>query len=175
MALFLAVFVTLMLCWPIVGGAYGGLFRSAGNAVVGLGSHGRVWFAKPEGSAGEHDTQLVIVDPSTRTQRQTDLSSRRHGYMPTALLVALALATPIAWRPRLWLLLWGLLGVQTYVGIKLLLLPVAYGADGGAWSTASAMRSLLWVLSATTVGWALVPVLIWLTLLLLTAAKPTAR
>jgi hypothetical protein len=77
----------------------------------------------------------------------------------------------VAWRRRLIIALWGLLAVQVYVAVKIVLLSVAYTARGGG-SLAQALQSLLWVLSATTLGWALVPALIWLAL---TLAHPSAR
>lgn len=79
-AWFLLIFVVLLLLWFPLGKAYGGLFRTAGNALVGLGSQGRVWFECPEGPTDHHDVQVVVGNPKEHTKRSTKISSRRHGY-----------------------------------------------------------------------------------------------
>ncbi len=55
---------------------------------------------------GERDTLLVLLNRTVPTVPGfTRTSSHMIGYAPTAVVIALALATPIAWRRRAWLLL----------------------------------------------------------------------
>ncbi len=169
--LFVLLFAALLVVETLIGTSYSRLFRAMGNAMVGLGSHGTVWFAQPE-VGGEHDTELVVVDPANRVQRRTQLSSHRHAYLPTAFFVALALATPVRWGMRLRCLAWGLLALHVYFALKFFIFPLAYGPGTDApWTLAAGLRSVLWVLGATTVGWSLVPVFLWLLLVFVVPAR----
>ncbi len=167
-ALFLLFFSILMALWSPFANGYGWLFRTTGNVLIGENARGRVWFEQPDDADGRHDTQLAVVDPKEKVKRATKMSSRRHGYMPTIFLLALTLASPVAWPRRLGCALWALLWVNLYVAIKLALIPTAYaGVDPtGTQTVASVLRRLLWVVGASSVGWMLVPLLIWTVLML---------
>lgn len=163
LALFLLFFIILLALWSPLANAYGWLFRTTGNVLVGEDSRSRVWFERPEDADDRHDTQIAVVEPKERVKRATKISSRRHGYMPTIFLLALTMATPVAWPRRLRYALWGLLWVNLYVAIKLALIPTAYGSvdPSGSWTVAGILRRLFWVVGASSVGWMLVPLLIW--------------
>jgi len=94
--------------------------------------------------------------------------------MPTAFVLALTLATPVAWPRRVWSALWALLWVNLYVAIKLALFPIAYGGDDpvGAMTFAGILRWVFWVVGASSVGWMLVPLLIWAILAFRVLLKP---
>lgn len=173
-AWFLLIFVVLLLLWRPLGSGYGRLFRAAGTGLVPAESRSRIWFESPEGPTNRHDVQVVVGNPKEHTKRSTKISSRRHGYMPTAFMLALTLATPVAWPRRLRSALWALLWVNLYVVIKLALFPMAYGGDDpvGAFSLAGILRRIFWVVGASSVGWMLVPLLIWATLTLRVLMKP---
>jgi hypothetical protein len=162
-ARFLLIFVVLLLLWSPFGNAYGRIFRAAGNGLVSAESRSRVWFEQPEKPDDHHDVQVVVGNPKKHAKRSTPISSYRHGYMPTAFLLALTLATPVAWLRRLWFVLWALLWVTFYVAIKLALLPIAYGGDDpiGAWTFPGVLRWVFWVVGASSVGWTVVPLLVW--------------
>ncbi len=160
--LFLLIFAGLLLLWSPLAVGYGWCFRIAGNGLVGGGSPNPVWFERAEKLTELHDVQVVVVDPRDHTKRSTPLSSYRHGYMPTAFILALTLATPIAWRRRFWSALWALFLVHNYIALKLVLFPVAYGGgESGTWSVPGVLRWMFWVVGASSVGWMLVPLVIW--------------
>ena len=162
-AWFLLIFVVLLLLWSPFGDAYGRLFRATGNILVGQGAPGRICFERAETPDEKHDVQIVVIDPNARLKRTTQLSSRRHGYMPTSFLIALTLGTPVAWSRRLRSVLWGLLAINIYIAAKLILFPIAYGGDDpiGAWTLPGVLRWVFWVVGASSVGWAVVPLLVW--------------
>ncbi len=162
-ARFLLIFLVFLALWGLASHGYGRLFRTTGNVLVGLGSQGRVWFERPDDADEHHDTEVVVIDPHARLKRTTQLSSRRHGYMPTSFLIALTLATPVAWPRRFRSVLWGLLAINVYIAAKLILFPIAYGGDDpiGAWTLPGVLRWTFWVVGASSVGWMLVPLLIW--------------
>jgi hypothetical protein len=170
----LLIFVGLLALWGLTGHGYARLFRTVGNVLVGQGSQGRVSFDQPDNADEHHDTQIVVIDPNARLKRTTQLSSGRHGYMPTSFLIALTLATPVAWPRRFRAVLWGLLGVNAYIAVKLILFPIAYGGDDpvGAWTLPGGLRWLFWVVGASSVGWMLVPLLIWAVLTFRTLGGP---
>ena len=51
-----------------------------------------------------------------------EFSSRQYAYLPTALVVALTLATPIPWPRRAWALVWGLVLIHSFVVLILWLI-----------------------------------------------------
>jgi hypothetical protein len=159
----LSIFVTLLALCGLASDGYGRLFRVAGTVLVGAGPQGLVSIERPETPDKNHDVQIVVIDPDARLKRTTQISSRRHGYMPTSFLIALTLATPVAWPRRVRSVLWGLLAVNAYIAAKLILFPIAYGGDDpvGAWTLPGVLRWLFWVVGASSVGWMLPPLLIW--------------
>jgi len=173
-AWFLLIFVAFLLLWTPLGKEYGGILRMAGNGLVGTDSRNLVWFECPAKPTDHHDIYVVVGNPKDRTKRSTPISSYRHGYMPTAFLLALTLATPVAWPRRLRSVLWALLWVNLYVALKLALFPIAYGGDDaiGAWTLAGLLRWMFWVVGASSVGWMLAPLLIWAILTIPVLLKP---
>jgi hypothetical protein len=118
----LAVLYALLIApWPGLNSAYGRWFRWIGGTVFAGGDR---WFVKFEADPAEHpllDTQITIADPGRANPsgrmpaRILHLDSRGIGWVPTALLTALTLATPIPWRRRAVALLVGLLLVQGFI------------------------------------------------------------
>lgn len=163
----LLIFIPLILLWPAVSGVYGRLLRDAGNALAGLGSGGRVWFSPATGGNPRHDTMVEVKDRQAGSQRDTTFSSRKYGYMPSALVLALILATPVPWSRRWRAVLWGLLWVHAYVAVRLVFLPDAYGGmDTEGPRTLyrlwiSALARLYTGMDASTAGWMFAPVAIW--------------
>lgn len=161
------IFVVLMLLWPAVGASYAAMFQSAGNALVGFGSHGRVSFSAPNDVERHRDTEVVILDREAGRRRSGTVSSRRHGFMPTAFLLGLILATPVTWPRRARAVLFGLFWVHCYLALKLVLLAVQYGvADvAGPLAPEQFLKKCLlfasWVVSGSYGGWAIAPLLIW--------------
>jgi len=119
-------YALLMVPWPGVREGYGYVYRACGNTFFRcFGSAGRVYFAPispvPEGKDAK-DTAVTLENIQTRGARGTmDMNSRLMGYLPTAFVAALILATPVPWPRRLWALLWGILLMSGFAGVELAL------------------------------------------------------
>lgn len=155
-------------------GFYPPVFRAAANGLFHSAGSGRVAKFEPfDDPRGVFDTKMSVgtdrvgyrVFPSS-----LGVNSVRQGWVPTAVLAALALATPVRWRRKWRTLLVGLLLVQGFVvvrvGVALLvgfnrvglddrrLLEVSYPV---AWVLRRADQILAGDLHMTYI----VPVLIW--------------
>jgi len=120
--LFLLVFTLLMSPWSGFKEGYAAGFRTVGNiAFTSFGSTGRVRFEPSSEGDRRHDTVLILINTATGVGSQAPTSSRFMGYVPTALVLALVLATPLPWRRRLTAAAWGLLWVNLFVLFRLLL------------------------------------------------------
>jgi hypothetical protein len=117
----------LMVPWPGVIEAYGTFYRVAVQ-------FGAVWAAQETSvrvrrfrpnvplTATVMDTVVLhripgSEDESLETAMRSLRSSRSAGYMPTALALALILATPVPWRRRAWALGLGFLLMTAFVSI----------------------------------------------------------
>jgi len=160
-----------LLLFPWLGGArvYATAFRTAGNVLFRVfGSSGRVYF-NPLPPGKERDTEIVLENIKTRGARGTmDANSRRMGFMATAFLSALVLATPIPRPRRLVALVWGLVLISVFVAFKMYLQLVnAFSDDNvlaiytfGAF-TKTVVVALIKVFSMSPVTAYIAPVVIW--------------
>lgn len=113
----------LIFPWPGWSGTYGNYFRSLGGLV--FGQNGEAWiviFTRASPAVRPPlDTQITIAN-----RRQADahgnvpakilaLDSRAVGWVPTAFLAALIVATPVSWRRRGEALLWALLWIHAFI------------------------------------------------------------
>ena len=153
----IVVYVLLMVPWAGWDREYAALFRTGGNAVFSsrfwIWPEANVHFLdlhsptlvddlqaalppelhlpprfKPPGPVGVKDTLLVLQNqemPMSPGLLRT--SSRMIGYSPTALFIALAMATPVALTRRVWVLLWGLLLVHVFIAFRLTLYVTSVG------------------------------------------------
>ncbi|MEK6675690.1 MAG: hypothetical protein AABZ47_08555 [Planctomycetota bacterium] len=150
---FFAIMVLLFagLMWPSRWwqDAYAGGFRAGGNLVFArfwFWSEGHVKFLDPNGivpgdlppwagkkvpdSVGVKDTVMVLENRGARAAMGfLRTSSRYIGYVPTAMMISLVLATPVAWRKRFRALGWSLLVVHLFVILRVSL-TLAYGYCG---------------------------------------------
>lgn len=149
-AVLVVVFYTLlMIPWPGLERGYAGFFRTGGDKLFSrfwFWSSGNVRFldlysdklfeeldeatpgklprsVKLPEAEGVKDTLMVLMNSA----KPGDLgllrtSSRYLGYEPMAAVIALSLATPIVWRRRIWVLLWGLFWVHLFIAVRLSLL-----------------------------------------------------
>ncbi len=117
------LYVILIFSWPGWSQAYGDYFRAMGNFVFNRESNFRVVFSQNRemGDLRKGDT---IVD--VRNWNQIDargivptfrlaIESRRIGWIPTALFIALVLASPLSWLRRLRALGLGLVALQFFL------------------------------------------------------------
>jgi len=120
---FAVAFGALVAPWPGWNAAYGALFRGGAAAVFSDG-HGRILvrFRRAEHPPrAEIDTEIVVAD---RAQIGRDgrgpanvlgLDTRSVGWIPTALVLALIVATPVGWRRQWRALVLGLAVVHVYI------------------------------------------------------------
>lgn len=117
----LLVFYALLAApWPGLQEAYSGVYSAVANSVFGsFGSDGKVRFRALAEGAGKMDAEFVLYTRKSLVVPKIPHSARRTGYLPTAQVLALILATPIPW-PRKWkALLWGLLAVHVFIFLRL--------------------------------------------------------
>ncbi len=116
----LVIYGLLVIPWPGIKAAYAALYSGSGNLFFGsLVSGGSVRFHPMSPPKGKFDTHIHLVNLRSAAKETVITSSRIPGYLPTAFLVSLVLATPLPWRRRLWALLCGLLLVNAGVVCKL--------------------------------------------------------
>jgi hypothetical protein len=127
-ALFGLVYGALIAPWPGWKAAYGSGFRWLARECVATSGSWTVRFRATPGG-GPLDTQIVVFDPARADPqghvkaRLLDLDSRGVGWIPTAFLSALILASPVTWPRRLvalaagWaaLYLYLLIAVRAYI------------------------------------------------------------
>jgi hypothetical protein len=121
---FVLIFGLLIVPWSGWRNVYGDYFRGMGN-VMFKQEAGKwlLYFEAHERRRGleSMDSQIVLGNRDfmdSRGDLRVDLlgiDSRSVGWIPTALTMALILATPLPWKRRGWALLWGLLLVHGYL------------------------------------------------------------
>ncbi len=167
---FFLFFILLMAPWPALHDIYGSMFRTGCNVVLSrFGPHGEVRWSPLMVSDNQHDTELVLIDRQTRRARRVAGDSRLYGYLPTAYILCLILATPMPTRRRPWAIAGGLALVHLYVLFRLLVfLGVAFtGRFGPELYTLGPVSGKIldfvhWVVVVSFAGWLIVPLPIWL-------------
>jgi len=149
-AVLVVVFYSLLMTpWAGLERSYAGVFRAGGDALFSrfwYWSSGNVRFLDlrseklfeelnaatpgelPRGvklpeAEGVKDTLMVLMNsakPENFGLLRT--GSRYLGYEPLAAVIALSLATPIVWRRRIWVVLWGLFWVHIFIALRLSLI-----------------------------------------------------
>ncbi len=166
---FLVVFVTVLIPWHGLYGAFGGYFRACGNTFFGsLFDDAVVEFNEIENGVDGRDIELWLENTRTPFAADTQGSSRWLGYLPTAFSLSLILATPLPWRRLgLALLIWLPL-IHIYVGFRtLVLLWTVFSVEGplALFSPSPAVSRVLeflnWMLVVSFAGSFVLPVFIW--------------
>ena len=121
--------------WPWAVRSYSAAYRTVANGAFGsFGSEGVVRFqANPHVSRGM-DTNLTVRKRQSQLMGTTAHNPRLTGYLPTALLVSLVLATPIPWVRRIKALFWGLLLVHLFVYLRLEITLLHWFSADGPWA-----------------------------------------
>lgn len=119
--------------WPGVTDAYQACFSAAGNVLFrSYAGRGYVSFRPIAAEPYGKDMKVTMIrEVPPRRRGTTEIKSLNAGYRPTAFLIALVLATPVAWRRRVWALLWGLLLVNAFVAFRVGLLLFDKFSDPG--------------------------------------------
>jgi hypothetical protein len=120
---FAVVYAVLVLAWPVLRSGFRPLYCGLGNLVLsgvdGSLGEGTVRF-HPLDTPADLDIQLVLTKrgPPPVTARMEN-SSRLVGYLPLVSLIALVLASPIAWKRRRRALLLGIPLVAAFVAVRM--------------------------------------------------------
>jgi hypothetical protein len=173
---FVVAISLLIAPWPQLEETYGKLLRTGAQFVFGsFGPKGIVLFrATDETNDWPHDTKIYlgnrdIVKPDgMRPMKVVKMSTRYIGYVPTALVVALVLATPFPWRRRLRSLAWGLVWVHCFIAFLLLIIILhKYNESGatGLYQWSGFPKALVNAAHEVFVGYVgplfLMPIIIW--------------
>jgi len=119
---FVFIYTLLIVPWPGWNQAYSAMFRGIASQIYG-GDSGRrnLSFEPLQTSEHPYYSRIVIVNQSLMSPGgggpiwNLDLDTIEIGWRPTALLIALTLATPISMRRRLRALFFGLLIEQAFI------------------------------------------------------------
>jgi hypothetical protein len=162
----LLCYAVLIFPWPGLKQAYGALFRSAANAVVSpLVSTGKVEFVPAQVPNEAWDLEMRMSVPSSSRSWHAEYSSRAWGYLPTAAVIALIVATPIPWRRRIIALASGLLLIHVFIALRVAI-AIAYGFSWGTDGEVgilprAVIEVLLQTVSASPVTSFVAPILVW--------------
>ena len=110
-----------LLAWPwsFVRRGYAVAYGAVASAVFGsFGPGGEVRF-EPLPIGAPVDTELVLRKRGSSAVGKSPHNARFMGYLATAEVIALILATPIGWRRRFMALLWGMLLVHAFIYLRL--------------------------------------------------------
>ena len=116
---FLIVYAALMALWPAVRDIYGSVFRTGGKSLFGgFPASVQVRFEHLPDAEAMNDTRIWVRRSGLPKWRRFRVSSRHMGYLSTALLMGLLVATPLPWRRRTRAIIWGLLVVHGFIAIR---------------------------------------------------------
>jgi len=171
-----ALFVVMLLPWPGLRSFHGQAFRAGAELIFQhFGREGVVLFlpasaadAPPPDRDKHKDTVIVCAKRGVPQPLAVWSDSWLTAYLPTIKLIALVLATPIAW-PRRWrALFWGLLVVHGLIAARLALILVYTYAQPTPCRlfapSALVMGVLTWLyhhLALSTMPLFMAPVLVW--------------
>ena len=113
----LAFFISALLLVPR--GAYAPSFRAAANSMFSVIPSDLTVELSPTTEASTRNDTRLNVGLSGRYPGGVSFEARRHGFVPTALLVSLILATPVAWRRRAVALASGLALIHLFLVFRL--------------------------------------------------------
>jgi hypothetical protein len=164
---FALAYALLIVAWPLVKPLYRPVYCALGS----LCFEGGVASARFEVQDTDDDLDIQIHltkrGPPRVTGRMQN-SSRLTGWMPTASLLALVLASPISWRRKRQALLWGLALLTVFVAFRMWVpirenfskpdaLQVHHPGALGTWALGIASRALV----AAPASHFVIPLLLW--------------
>jgi hypothetical protein len=119
---FIILYAIFALPWPGWEGIYGSYFRGLARMVFAANDGRReLNFITAQDTVHPLYTRIEIVNremihaDGSGPVRNLDIDARAFGWKPTALFLALVIATPVPWRRRWRALLWGALCVQLFI------------------------------------------------------------
>lgn len=169
----------LLAAWPLLGHLYRPLYRALAPAAVNLFGTKVQLVAKPAADSGmlardtaRMDTVILVKHKDYPTGHgKLPTSTLHHGYLPTAILLALVWgATSGGWKEKQRLLLWSVLSLHAFLAVRIAAAVVGIlnvsVIDGrpaldlgatGAW-VIDKTKSLLWDEPAIAL---LAPIVLW--------------
>ena len=156
--------------WPGVAGAYAAVYCGVANAVFGDFGRGEVRFRPTATGHGRLDVDIGLRRGGAAADAaRAPHSSRVTGFLPTAELAALVLASPIQRRRKVRALGWGMLALHLFLLGRLWIMLLSWFAQDSPWQTlhpgsaTSAFLALATeVLVVSPTPSFLVPLVIWL-------------
>jgi hypothetical protein len=121
---FVPVYALLIIPWPGSRDLYGSYLRSAAKLVLAQSNSRRILRFDEVPVAKRNRTLDTRITVANREQLDAsgsgravmlDLDSHGVGWVPTALLIALVVATPVSWARRSSALAWGLLAIHAVI------------------------------------------------------------
>ena len=117
----------LLMPWSGRMAVYSDVFQAVGNVICKpFGRQYSLRFIPPPPGKMVQACQAEFTNRTRNASGTLPLDTQREGYAPTAVVVALVLATPIPWRRRWRALLGGVLAVQGFVALRVTLLLLAW-------------------------------------------------
>lgn len=122
-AAFAFVYGLLILPWPGWHDCYGEFFRAFNRSIFVRDGDRRILRFEPMlGAPGVPlDTQITLANREQRSAQGSApavflaVTSRAVGWIPTAVLAALIVASPVPWRRRCSAFLWGMVAMHLYI------------------------------------------------------------
>lgn len=170
---FVLAYCLLLAPWPGLREGYGNFFQAMGNLCLGtLGEDSRfVWRAEGDFEGLEHNTEIHMYRHETvpGKYRVFVANHYRKGYLPTAMLVAMVLATPMRLSRRLRCLALGVVLLHVFIGFRLLVkLTLLFSLRNG-WAlfeidsgSRAALRFVVEALYTRLLGTFIAPIFVWL-------------
>ena len=136
LARLLIVYAVLIAPWPGIRKAYARGYRAVASVVFyRFGPAGRVNFEPLSDSTKLMDTRIQIINIRTGKSNVSDHRAEYYGYLPSAELIALVLATPIPWLRRCKALLLALVLLHALMAFRMTIIllfgfSLPFGSSG---------------------------------------------
>ncbi len=123
-------YVLLIVRWPGVRETYRDAYLSVGRTLFARFGDGGLVNFKPLAGDPMNDAVIEMGRRGVTSGQSVQVHTGRIAYTPTALVLALIVATPIPWRRKGWGLLWGLILVNLFTVARIWsLLTYSYCRD----------------------------------------------
>ena len=167
---FAIIFGLLSVPWPRFQEAYSKAFRWAGEAAFkDFGPRGVVEFLPLDKPNRTADTEITTGVKGERRIGYSDISPRLLGYLPCIEVIALILASSVAWRRRLISLCVGVALIHAFIYLRLALLIFIWYSNKTPWqqyhpgpNTLTVLKHINEVVNISLTAGFVVPVLIWI-------------
>jgi hypothetical protein len=130
------VYALLAAPWPGLARAYATVYSAAATALVGDFGRGEARFRPAADGNAAHDVEIGLRrQGDERDAAWAPHNARVLGYLPSAELAALVLASPVPWRRRLRALAMGMAVLHAFLGLRLGIMLAAWFSQDSPWQT----------------------------------------